>query len=228
MSATCKAQICSPNQPTCNGNSTATCNSDGSGYATTGASCGTQYCVSGVCQNALFQEDWEDGDYNGWTIGNDATYTVRGVTTAQAANSTAHSLIQTGGSTHQQGLYRTLPNLKPTYVSWWVMPTTTTSYPGYFILTSGGSMSNYLFYAYFQSSGTITTSNSTTTPYVANTWYHFEMRNINWSAHTFDWYINGALIYPGHTFSGSYSSIGRIDLYNFNSGTAYWDEITFQ
>jgi hypothetical protein len=189
--ATCRALVCTPNQPACNGNLVTTCNADGSGFVAGGTSCGALYCVSGTCQTALFAEDFEDGDYVGWTTGTDTGIT-RSVTTALAAGG-LRSLEQTGGSTHQQGLYRTFTAVTPANISWWAMATTTASYSGYFILTSGG-YSNYIWYSYFNTGGSISTSGSPTTPYVANQWYHFEMRNINWTSHTFDWYINDALI----------------------------------
>lgn len=50
-SATCRAQLCSPDQAGCDGNVVSTCKSDGSGWTHTGADCSAsdQVCVSAAC-----------------------------------------------------------------------------------------------------------------------------------------------------------------------------------
>jgi hypothetical protein len=144
-----------------------------------------------------------------------------------AAAGTAHSLAQTGGSQlHQQGLFRGLPALQPTHISWWAM-TTSASYSGYFVLTST-SVNDYFFYLYFTSNNTIATSLGDVGAYVPNQWYHFEMRNISWTARTFDLYVDDALVRgSGHLYNPS-GAVGRLDIYNWDAATAYWDEITFE
>jgi hypothetical protein len=51
--ATCKAQICSPDQPACNGNIATFCNPDGSGFTGIQTDCTAtaQTCSAGVCSN---------------------------------------------------------------------------------------------------------------------------------------------------------------------------------
>ena len=67
-----------------------------------------------------------------------------------------------------------------------------------------------------------------TRSYSTNTWYHLELRNINWQLRTFDWYWDGVLQRTGAHFGGSGTSIGRIDLYDYYaSDSAYFDQIEF-
>jgi hypothetical protein len=49
--ATCKAQICTPGQPACNGTVSTTCNAAGSGYTGTGTDCAAtgEVCSAGAC-----------------------------------------------------------------------------------------------------------------------------------------------------------------------------------
>ncbi|MGL4597059.1 MAG: T9SS type A sorting domain-containing protein, partial [Bacteroidia bacterium] len=64
-------------------------------------------------------------------------------------------------------------------------------------------------------------------PATVGQWYHIEMRNINFTAHTFDIYINNVLQYTSFPFrSATQNSISRLHLYNFNNGVGVWDNIT--
>ncbi len=46
----CKAWVCTPSQPACDGNAAKTCNGDGSGYLAGGAECTGGKCVGGQCK----------------------------------------------------------------------------------------------------------------------------------------------------------------------------------
>ena len=133
--STCNPQVCTPGQPACNGNVATTCNSNGSGYVAGGTNCGAQTCLNGVCQDALFSEDFEDGDFAGWLTA--AGVYTRSVTSTVAANGTIESLLQTRTSSSGQydGLYHSLTALTPTYISWWVRQSQTTSLGAYTILS---------------------------------------------------------------------------------------------
>ena len=63
-------------------------------------------------------------------------------------------------------------------------------------------------------------------PYSANTWYDIKL-NINWSTKTVDYYVNGTLAIAGITFrTTTTTALNDISLYNFNGGTAWWDDIS--
>jgi hypothetical protein len=56
-------------------------------------------------------------------------------------------------------------------------------------------------------------------------WHHIELRNINWSARTFDVYVDGTLA-ASKTFPTSFgTSVGRIDIFNIGGNVTHWDDI---
>ena len=120
-----------------------------------------------------------------------------------------------------------------TSVSWWVRVPSLSYNAGYTALRATASTATYIMQHYFSSGGLITLSSGSaavTQAYAINTWYHFELRNINWTNHTFDYYVDGALRGVALSFfDATAASITRIDLYDSSaSSTAYWDEIVFQ
>jgi subtilisin family serine protease len=64
--------------------------------------------------------------------------------------------------------------------------------------------------------------------YTPNTWYHVELRNINWNTHTFDYFVDDALVQagvpmrnPDYCYGLAYAII-----YNYSAGVdAWWDDI---
>jgi len=89
-----------------------------------------------------------------------------------------------------------------------------------------------LFRVYFSLSGYIYLSDGTTSAslkvFSINTFYHFELRNINWTNRTFDFYIDGVLTRTGDYFLSTGNSIGRVDLGDYyNGANAYFDQIDF-
>jgi hypothetical protein len=72
-------------------------------------------------------------------------------------------------------------------------------------------------------------ASSVAIPYAANAWYHIELRNLDWTAKRFDYYVNGALIRAAAPFrASSATAVRRLDLFNMTSATVYWDQITFE
>jgi hypothetical protein len=188
--------------------------------------------VSGVCQTALFAEDWEDGDYNGWTVlsGN---YTTRAVQNSVAANGTTWSLQLTGGGGQNTGLSHVFTTpIQPTRVSWWVRAAQTTQPVAYFMMYPSSSSTDYIAWMYFNNSAQISCRGSGSAivrTYVVNQWYHIEFRNINWTSRTFDYYIDNVLVQASVGMSGSGTAVGKLELHNWDTGgTAYWDQIEFQ
>jgi hypothetical protein len=64
-------------------------------------------------------------------------------------------------------------------------------------------------------------------PYEARRWYRIEMRNISWTAQTFDYAVDGVLVRTGIAFQPFHSgAVTRVRLANSGSGAeAWWDEI---
>jgi hypothetical protein len=223
----CKPQLCTPNAPVCNLNVATTCNAAGSGYVAGGTDCSPQYCSSGSCISVLFKEDFEDGNFDGWTVGTGA-YTRSVVSTTAAAGTTSSLYLTRTGSGTDDGIYYVFGTpLTPKTISFWaqvtagyayldVFPTTTVTSFIFRFYSNGG-----IFYAY--DGGTPFSTGISCTQ-----WRHIELRNINWSLRTFDLYIDNALIRSATKLSGTGSSISRLDLFVFQAANAgYWDQFEF-
>jgi hypothetical protein len=164
-------------------------------------------------------------------------YTLSAVA-AEGAAGTLHSLMQkktSTGSANFDGIYQTFADLRPKRVSWWVMAASSTAASGGFSLSaSAAGTSDWIAFSYFKEDGTLmlvyeTPASSVAIPYTANVWYHIELRNLDWTAKRFDYYVNGTLIRtaaPFRVLSGT--AIRRLDLFNMTSATVYWDQITFE
>ena len=220
--ATCQPLLCVPNHPTCNADNTpVVCYTDGKGYANDGTSCGSRLCVSGTCRDVLFADDFEDADLTGWQA---TAGTVWSISTSYAAAGTLYSLRGGNG-----GMYRTFAGLVPSRVGWWLMAPSATFESGRFVLTSTAGQEHPIATSYFTKDGTLALvrdTESVAIPYAANLWYHIELRNIDWTAKTFDYYVNDTLVRAAAAFQDKEAtSIGRLDLSNPGVVTAYWDEI---
>ena len=229
--ALCTTQICAPNQPTCDGNARTTCNAQGSGYTGTPTDCGDLSCFGGECRSSLFVEDFEDGDIDGWTKVESCVNATVTPSAAAAGTTRGLSLKNTGCSANNYaGIYHTLPDLSPTSISWWAR-SSGSQYDAHFVLRDANTTSSaYLIYVWFAvgdlhiavSGG----SNSTFSETSANVWYQLEMRDIDWRAGTFDFYVNG--VFKATKAFSAPNGFGRLDLFNFPSNAfGEFDEIVF-
>ena len=178
----------------------------------------------GTGYRALFSEDFEDGIIDGWNIGS-GTYT-RKVDSTTAANGSNRSLEMTGGElAHRNGIDVELPSIKPTYIGFHVRPGDTDKADGYFLVLNDRGESVIMFLArhtgFFQ-----VNTDSTSYWYDADTWYHIEFRDIDWDAHVFDYYVNGALRTSNMGMSNALSyEVSELSLYNYHNSTVRYDEI---
>ena len=206
--------------PACNGSVATVCNADGT-YQAGGTDCATSgaTCVEGACKAPLFADDFEDGNYDGWLKGS-SQYT-RTVTNATAAAGTNYSLMQQGTG---DGLSRDAGGIRPTHISWWVRTNRVAAYTGMVeIWPTEGTPEQIS----FSSSGL--TNFTSTVSAQANTWYHVEMRAINWTTHTYDFYVNDALVAANtKMYNQTASSVRSIALYNNGNATSYWDEVRME
>jgi hypothetical protein len=221
------ANYCSSGDAYQYGSTYGACSGGSCTYSPTFVDC-SYGCTGGACNTAMFFEDFEDGNYAGWTV---VSATASIVT--PGANGTSDCLQVTGSTAHYSGIYRAFsPALTPTHIAWWARSSSTTTADTYFVIhSSGGTGLTYqLAFFYFNSTGYIAAADSPGDfyAYAANTWYYLELRNINYTTHRFDIYVNGALVTASAPFRANVSNVGRIDLYNFASATGRWDEILFE
>lgn len=179
--------------------------------------------------NPFFYDGFESGSYTPtWsTASGNFSWSV---STGNTASGT-YKLEGTGGtSSHLNGLYTTFAAQTPTNVSWDIYTGGALSTDYVVMGNASVSASACIVFAYWQgSSSNIRFVSSTNIDYPAspNQWYHIEMRNINFSTHTFDVYINNNLVQTGFPFrSSTQNNLSTVHLYNYSNGTGYWDNIT--
>ncbi|ETR68370.1 MAG: hypothetical protein OMM_10599, partial [Candidatus Magnetoglobus multicellularis str. Araruama] len=173
---------------------------------------------------ADFYENFESGSLSNWVI--DGTTGTIEISTATSAEG-SRSFHRYGGSnaTHSDGIHASISDFQPSYVSFYVRPGATDQADCYFHLKdSGCGWVNY-FYAKDDSKFVVYPDDSSFV-YSANVWYHIEFKNYDWSAKTFDYYVDGTLIRAGCSFRDQCSSVDYIELYNYHSSVhSYWDDI---
>lgn len=129
------------------------------------------------------------------------------------------------------GTSLTIPASQPDQVSWYAKSSSSTTSDTYFVIGDASTSSNQgIAFVYFASSGKIryyaNSSNVVEINYTANTWYHLEMRNINYVAKTYDVWVNGSLVQSNFPFrSSSSTNISTVYLYNFSNATGSYDNI---
>lgn len=93
-----------------------------------------------------------------------------------------------------------------------------------------GGGDGYSFWIYFSNNGNIylygTGGSVYIQSYSTNTWYRLQMKNINWSTRTYDFYVNGVLQESAMPFASSGTTgINHIRLWNDEPGADfYFDE----
>ena len=183
---------------------------------------------------ALFYDGFETGSYAPtWTAGSGPFTWSVGSTAPVPASGNFRVAGSGGNSTHLTGLSTSLAAATPSSISWSIYTSSAsgTGACNYFIAgNSAVTATNCVVFCYFLNGNQIRFVSSSTVNYTcsSNLWYNIELRNINWTAHTFDIYINNVLFQTSFPFrSNTQNDLSRLHLYNFNSGTfGYWDNIT--
>ena len=175
--------------------------------------------------NTLLFDDFEAGNFNNWVSGG-GTFT-RTVTSTNPGSGN-FSFQQSGGSSsHYTGVIQNFTPSQPSYVSFMVKSGSTTSADAYFVLGDGSNFSSGTAFFYARNDGMMGLAGSPNyfVPYSANVWYHVEYRNIDFTTFTFDFYIDGQLLYQGYPFRNNDLQVSQVHLYNFHNSTAYYDDI---
>lgn len=181
-------------------------------------------------QCASFYDGFESGNYtpNWGNVGGSYTRTM--LTTGVPVGN--YALQQAGGTGHYSGLLATFTPSTPNYISYWANSSNAGTSDTYFVIGDNSTNGNNgIAFIYFWGSGSIrfiTNSSATyvNVPYTANTWYHIELRNVDWNAKTYDIWVNNVQYSTGSPFRAQASTfVDRIYLYNFNSATAQYDDV---
>jgi hypothetical protein len=177
-----------------------------------------------------FYDGFESGSFTPtWTVGT-GNYT-NSVAVGSAPVGNNHLVMQSNSTnTFFQGLYTVFTGAQPTYMSWWMRTNTTTGANGYVIIGDANTPSdNGVLFCYFNATSSLRFFNTTgyNHPITANTWYHVECRNMNWTSRTMDIYVNNVLILTAWAFrSGTATSIDRIYVHSLVAATAEYDDFT--
>jgi len=190
----------------------------------------TSININGISSgsNMSFYDGFESGNISTWISGG-GSYTNNVTTTSPASGN--YSLSMTGGSsTHYNGIFHSFGPITPTELSYKVK-TQGNGITGLVVIGDNNTTSNNglamtyfnntTFYFYTPTTGSITTLVN------ANQWYLVEFKNINYTAKTFDYYFDGALISASTPFRDQFlSNLTQVYLYGWNNAsTAYYDDI---
>lgn len=127
---------------------------------------------------------------------------------------------------------------QPRYISYWVRPGSSTGTSGCFSLEDG-YYDDYakqwvwspIIAVTAEEGGRLSANGSLaggdkTVPFTPKAWHHIELRNINWTTRTFDYWVNGSLIKTDIRFMGYGTKAVRAHIYNNTiQGESWWDEL---
>ncbi len=166
-----------------------------------------------------FFDDFEDGDVSDWSADTYSTLEARDYEVKHGNYS-----LRLYGSTYAWAA-KTMPAHSPGAVSWWAMSTENIE-DAHLYFRQGTS---YVFgtgtYNTYWGVYVMGSFYSIIIPsYSVNTWYKFELRNINWTNYKFDAYVNGSLVGSNIPLGGNY--LDSISVYGPDSYTTqYYDDI---
>lgn len=178
------------------------------------------------CTSA-FYDGFESGNYTPtWTLGAGLSSATVNTGSTYAGN---FKIVGTGGtSTHLTGLSTAFTSATPNYMSWAIYPTGASATNYVVAGDNAVSATNCMVFCYWINGNAIRFVNSGQYDYTAtpSQWYFIELKNINYVTHTFDIYINNTLVMASFGFrSNTVNNLSRVHLYNFNPGTATWDDV---
>ena len=171
-------------------------------------------------------DNFESGTFGPpWNTGSGYTQTIVNTDPAQGI----YSLRNSGVSAFYQGPNLIFTPFQPTEVSWWIKTDVTDGANGYFVLGNINIHSdNGILFSYCNSTSGLRFFNTTgyNHPISANTWYHVEVKNIDWTARNMDIYVDGNLILENWAFRSSTATyVDRLHLFNLGTANPQYDDI---
>lgn len=127
---------------------------------------------------------------------------------------------------------------QPRYISYWVRPGSSTGTSGCFSLEDGFLDSSSkkwnwrpIISVVAEEGGKLSVNGSlpsgdSSVPFTPKAWHFIELRNINWTSRTFDYWVNGTQIKTAISFMWDRASAARVHIYNNTlEGESWWDEL---
>lgn len=174
-------------------------------------------------ETRVVAETFESG-FTNWTPVTGQAATIE-IAVESAVGVGSLSLEQTGGNGLSDGLALT-GNRSPRHISFYTRVSALDVNAGYLELRSGGLPT--LLWSIEPTGMGLERDNNTRTeqPFMADTWYHIELRNIDWVARTADLYIDSVLIALAVANYANFTSFDEMRLYSAsNTSKVWWDHI---
>jgi hypothetical protein len=215
--------LCTPGAPVCSGTVLTTCDAAGTDVNPGGTDCAPASCSSGACTSALFFEDFEDGVYlDDWFSPNPSCCVKNVVPGGADGTKLAMCITKTKDNETSDGImHALLPTIQPTYIGWWTRPLTT--YSNFVAIYPDDSTSSYLLRQTYDSAGNVDLERIGTdilVPRPLGVWCHTELKNIDWAAGTFDYYLDGNLIASQLTWEHPGNQVGNFEFYHYGVGAS--------
>jgi Secretion system C-terminal sorting domain len=178
----------------------------------------------------VFSDGFESGTYTPiWTT-ESGSYTRIVDAVSPALGTYSFHITGGTGTSHLNGISKTFTASQPNEVSYRVKGDVTSA-NGYVVMGDAGLISNgnQMLFSRFQSTGNLNFYAGATEynyPASSDTWYHVELKNIDWTNKEFDIYVDGALQYTNFPFRDqTINNIDRVHFYNYNPTTASLDDV---
>ncbi|PCH93232.1 MAG: hypothetical protein COB85_07400, partial [Bacteroidetes bacterium] len=181
----------------------------------------------GLGGGSIFYDGFESGNISTW-VNEFGAYTKQ-VVSGSAANGNYNVEFPSSTSNHLDGISHTFPSSTPDRISWYMKSSTTSSYGGFVVIGDNPTgATNGIIYMFQNTSGAYYLNTRTIGSYAANQWYYVELRNINFTAKTYDIYIDGVLLAGNEPFrNNAVSVVNEIHLYGWGSSDiTSFDDIT--
>ncbi|MGE0021312.1 MAG: S8 family serine peptidase [Draconibacterium sp.] len=175
-----------------------------------------------------FYDGFESGSLDEWIL--DSGTGTKEIVSTTAAKGKKSLHIQNTSTGHFIGVHQEFnPGSQPKYISAYIKSGSTSLADAYLVFLDQAGNEVIWFYAtesgMFYVNGDVGGHDSFI--YNANVWYHIEFKDIDWIDKDFDYYVDGELVKADIPMrnSGSINDIAFLNLYNFHTSEAWWDEI---
>jgi subtilisin family serine protease len=181
-------------------------------------------------KTAPYADGFEDGRFtDDWYLPYTTSKTEVSNASAGEGSYSFHAYASTE-SAHQEGIYQRFETCLPDYFSFRVRTDDLGQANAYVVLGEETWQLQGVVYFFNTQTGLWFMGDnydSIQTPAEAERWYLVECRDIDWTARTFDYYIDGTLVQRDLGFrSPDATAVNRLDIYNYRAESgAWWDDI---
>lgn len=181
------------------------------------------------CPTALLSENFDTiptWPHQGW-VDTGGPYTFKQASSATSVSAPNSFKLVTNGvaAAHGQGIEYQFAGAQPSSVGWRVNCAGNGTAEAYTVMRDAGN--RYILFAYCGNLTYLNTSSGApNVAFTQNQWYQIELRNMDWAAKKYDYYVNGALVHAGASFRDTAAtSLAKFQLYNYQAGTSYFDNV---